>query len=440
MHNTDHTAAHNNELNETRSAYGVGVLFLVAILLVSAILVPTRTDAEPVDIETAAIQAAAEFVAKVVAEAGFVEGWQHARLGTGSVLFDPNGEALFYEFPVILEERIQGRFKVAADSVLGVSVLTMEGEGRELTPEEIIPFAIDALREQRGEIEVVGAWPVIIRGLQLGIAVAGIDQDSGREVVVTVDADSLTEVPGRDLRSTLAAIGEDEIEERLQRWEADNAFATELVERLAEYEVDLAQIFEAPFDPTQWNMAAAAVAQLNTASWHTVDLTRCKLYKQIAKDGCARAVLQMLNHFHLGGPKHSQSQISTILNAWGWGNNSVDWYMPFLKYLKKYTVLPGSYYVNIDPKVGPGSTWMEMALQIDGNQPFAPYEVFVTWNTAHIMFAVGYIEEDKEVFGGHVFEEKWLGLYDPAGGTLCIKLWNGSMMSYQLEGYVVAEK
>lgn len=411
------------------------VLGLVIFFLGISQFTPCR--AEVVAMETARLQAASEFVVQVAAGAFVTAGWENARLGEPVVLYDPIWHPLYYEFPVLSGTRSVGFIKVAADSVLGTDVVSMERRSHDQSLEEMRGGAVEAFyAEMSGMEELLVVVPMTYRGLEMGFALVYHDPGSGYLGVRIFDADTSEHVPLDAVRSTYLELPEDQFEQRMEKWEYNTTYAHLLAESLAERMIDLEQLHLTAYTPNQWETAKNAVAQISQSIFKTVDLSRCKLYQQQNNIFCARACLQMFNHFHLGTPKHSQTVIDQILNSYGWTGG---WENAFMKYLTVTTGLNGCYEIKVNKNTDYSFPWMDMTTEINANRPFAVHEEFVSLNTAHIMFAMAYELNEKEVFGGIVFTERWLGLYDPAGSVCMVKVWNDTILSYaQLKGYIVA--
>jgi hypothetical protein len=403
-------------------------------LLLGSLLGATGTWARTIEAESARRSAAAEFVFHALRPSFVTDGWRSATLGQPVTIFDPNGTPLYYEIGVYEGERVLGAVTAAADDSLGTDVIAFRRGARARSLDKAAAEAAALTAREKGHVEIRRVWPVAYRGQTVGIAVAFLDTASRREGVSTFDVETMARVTPEDIRSTLWDIPGDENSLRIKCYDRDRLWSVEVESILDHAGVRLRKLEVAPLDAREWAIAEQMLVAAGTPTWTTVDLSRCKLYKQTTATFCARATLQMFNYFWLGSSLHTQNQIDAALIGYGWNS---DWKAAFKLYLAYSTKLWTSKSIDKGQKAY-DTMWTEMCQEIDADRPFAIHEVYASKNTAHIMFAMGYLEEDKDVFG-MLFTQEWVGIYDPAGSVYEQKLFNDSVLSYaQFAGYITA--
>jgi len=378
----------------------------------------------------ARLHAVADFLMNVSAEVPVTEGWDGATLRRPSLIFDPSGEPLFYEFPVMVGDERVGRIKAAANKALGTTVVSLESGSREHTINEALSIAVDVVRVQHGyDIDIIDAYPMAYGGLDLGIAVTYYDVHAGTELTDTLCISDFEKVPPERIRSTLAAIPEYEIESRVYEWCKDNKHGWCLKESLNEAGLYLVRTLKSrPLTPAEWVAAKQVVKQYSKPTWQTVDLTRCKSYVDKEKDFCARTTLQMVNYFYKfykGGQEENQYSIDKKLKNWGYDEDG--WRQAFFKYLTQETGLsqPVLHFA------GPDKTWLRMRCEIDANRPFiALWSKYGDANFPdHMNFAMGYNEVEKtfgQAYAINTTKQKYLGIYDTNGTFDWVKIYSGS--------------
>ena len=91
------------------------------------------------------------------------------------------------------------------------------------------------------------------------------------------------------------AIPQLERERRMEFYQWDQQWALQVETKLQRLGVDLSKLGFAPLDPREWDVAREALALSGEPAWKTVDLSRCKLYKQIT--GAYRRVRDIARHY-----------------------------------------------------------------------------------------------------------------------------------------------
>lgn len=402
---------------------------------------------EIVDLEEAGAQTVVGFIEKVCSESGIIDAqeWEHAMLAEPIVLHDICGLPIIYKFPVIKDENeVIGYINVAANKCLGTNIISFEKPTIAMNPDEIMDNIITKVHEENREIEIRDIRFVVYNGFtNIGVAVTTFNPATDKETTKVYDKDDHEPISDETLISTLKEIIKYDlgsIEERLEKWEGDDQYAYLIIDKLINYGFDIRNAFFRPLDQHEWQTVKEKASLATKSTWKTIDISRCKLYKQLTNDFCARAVLQMFNHYYLGKPMYNQYQIDKQLNIWGWTDKT--WPNTLGKYLTNITKLKTWAYGLIDPlkKGSCDSTffWTAFNYEISNNRPFA-LVTGSTKDTAHIVFVVGMMEKDKDL-GYVVFKEKYLGVYDSGTNSIYeAKVWNDYVISYGQTGYITAE-
>ena len=388
--------------------------------------------------------AALGLVEQVLVENPLLEDWEEATLDrTDTWLYhDPIGQPAFYEVGVLLNGERAGRVKVAANPAFGSPFLSVE-----MTPR---PWSVDAaawlsaagVAAGHPNATLLHAVLVAYDGLKTGIVILYDDPTAGGFGFEVWDLTTLTRVPEENLRSNLLAIPPGEVQERYELFVQELDYVLAVDAMLVSEDVPLVELYEAAFDPSDWLTLQQVNGALLTTEPHvTLDLTRCQLYLQEMGDWCVPAFHQMINHYYQGGPLHTQTQIDTLLQSFGWAQ---DWILAMQSYFTLYDAKTDSEFEPIPSSAPTADIWPGLKAEIDADRPLGLYTSDTS--TAHMAMCIGYQEVTKDLpagvgIGGDVLREYWLHVYDPGVGMFTAKAWKGDISSYpgKLAGYFVVK-
>ncbi len=371
-------------------------------------------------------------VEQVLGENPLLAGWEDAVLTSSWLYYDPIGQPLFYEVEVEVNGEPAGRMKIGANAYLGTTVLSVESTPRPWSLITAVWASAAFVQGAHPDATILTGILVGYDGLKTGVVIFYDEPGQGIGFEV-YDLSTLQLIPLPYIRSTLAAIPVIEYQQRWDSFLEDLLYVIEVDDLAMAEGLELAKVFAAPFDANDWNILEQVPgAQLTDEPHVMVDISRCKYIAQEEGDWCARAMLQMFNHYYKGGTIHTQTQIDSILNSWGW---DTAWTFATTLYLWIYTGQSDSGFNAVTIKTPTATVWPKLAGEIDNDRPFGLYSSPGPY--AHISMDVGYQVTNKELPSGSVIlggdstiTEYWLHVYDPATGMISVKAWKENIMTY----------
>lgn len=344
--------------------------------------------------------------------------WRGANLGESTLIYDLNGQPLFYDFPVLSSQREQvGTIRASASRVLGVPAPTTYLGGPRWNVSRAILWAHKYVESELGG-KVIDSQPVCYAYPKLGIAVNWEDP-KGRAQRTVIDVGDYSVVPERvepEMRGPGAFSVYDNIPEKVVP-EAIEKFALydKLVEELQERAgLDLA----APLELDELHTVQTSLIRLMSL-YTTKILTFCthgyshecfRLHPQETGHNCVPATGQMILDFWRY--YYLQSDVASAMNTSSWGTGWTD----------EVNGLESLTCGHFDAQDDHTPTFDKVKAEINANRPF-DYSY-----SYHAMACAGYRQANIYLFG--TTPEQSVYIYDPSPvniGTIRWETWGSGI-------------
>jgi hypothetical protein len=325
------------------------------------------------------------------------------------VLYDINGQKLFYEFNVIIGDNIIGSVKTSASKMLGSAVPAIQLSPRKWNPEEANNQAKEKVSKMYPEVEIIKTEFVCYSYPKVGVRIYMKEPEIGKRSIIFDAADfSQIEEFGPDGPMGQAAwsfyerISDKNLSDRKTRWEKEN-------EEIESLRSDIPKIFDRTLTDRELKELKPKFKLkskleypyiISPYSFKTVPFSpRCnthdcfELYAQKTNVYCAVATGQMLLDFY----RYYYSQID-IAAAMGTGPSGtyISGMLNGLNQLSKKC---------LDATWDGTASWNEAKAEIDNNKPLASII------PGHARACAGWKRQNICIWPGPC--KKWLKIYDP---------------------------
>lgn len=406
--------------------------------------------------EEARMQAGVSLIRQVAFETPLVEEWVDATLGSEVLLWDPGSATrdplpLMYDFDVIVNNEVAGRVSVAATPLLGTTRLSTVIGAREYDIETSLDEAVQMIPILYPNAQIHSVIPVVYQYPRVAAMIQFEDLDTFKLYKVFIELPTLEEIAcwpmvnGNAPSSPRQQHSQSTMQPRLNPMGSlepigstnnDAPGSSEVVsiyanlsqhalwDRITSYEEEFEVLTAAgddlelvmQIDPTLndpipvwlWPEVEALFVELG---WYQADQEilptyMCKLIKQEEGDWCARAVAQMIQYYHFATLYHTQTQIDTFMNAYGWDTK---WKYAMERYYEHKLWMTDSMFdpniktstMNDDVKQLAG--WNTLKKQIDDGFPLCDGV------PVHARMCMAY-----NVYGHNAVMSKYdVGIYDP---------------------------
>jgi hypothetical protein len=353
-----------------------------------------------------------------------LQNWATAEFeSTPLVIFDLNGEPLFYEFTVRDGRQIVGRVKAAASRLIGSTVVTIERGARKWDPEKAMAMATDIAKRAYPRRQLAARDLVCYSYPKIGVRVEFVDDRGGSLIYDVADGSPVQEfgsdaLEGQTAWSFLEAMSPDDLERRLRRFEESDR-ELEAVRRAAP------EMFSKGFtarEVTRLKPKFVIVSDYTHFEFYSSKVLkyapRCTphdcfmLYAQQTNVYCAVATGQMILDFyryHFDQP--------TIAAAMGTGASGTS----FAGQVTGYETLSNGCLTATHDS---SADWAEARAEINANRPLK------SGIPGHARACAGWNRQNFMLIGGAPI--RWLQIYDPwpwdadicAGGAVYWEDWD----------------
>ena len=260
--------------------------------------------------------AAARLLLEGVTQTPGLGNWVGASLGEPTLIYDPNGEPLFHDFPVVSSRRQRlGLVRASANRVLGVGALALYVGA---PPWDLVRATQRVMRiAVRSRRQVHDSRPVCYAYPKLGIDVRwrGPNGEEGRTIYDAADLSVVPERTESGLRgpgvwSIYEAMSEEAVRPAVERFAWDAQLADHLEERTGE------KLMVAKLDPS----LLAALVKVKVIPWWVKSHLALTLHGQETSVWCTVATGQMILEYL--GYNFTQTQIA---QAMGTGSGGTTW-------------------------------------------------------------------------------------------------------------------
>jgi uncharacterized membrane protein YkoI len=220
-----------------------------------------------------------------------LEEWKGATIDPNPVvIYDINGKKLFYEFAVMKNGKMVGTMKVAANRIIGHSVVTFEVGPRPWDPATAIEKAKEIV-QKRYPGKIISTKIVCYSYPKIGVMITLIDQ-KGEERNIIIDATDYSIVfdnksttcksCGLGVWSFYEHIPLNERPKRIAMWERDDKFVSFVIKKAETMGINIANVLS----EYEFNKLRNQIVRVKGCSQKTLDVP---LYGQTNEFRCAVA-------------------------------------------------------------------------------------------------------------------------------------------------------
>ena len=340
------------------------------------------------------------------------------------IIYDLNGQVLFYEFSVMSDERQAGSIKTSASAVIGSPVVTIEFGPRKWSRGQAIERAQAEARKRFPKAQLSEPELVCYCYPKLGVRIFAKEKEGRRSIIVDVSDGTVLERWGKDEREGITAysfydeIAEPEREVRLRRFDLANEelklLKRQAPEVLEERKLDKISLAKAAFIPRErfWDVIQLYSSRVLKYGPRCQPHDCFQLYAQQTNVYCAVATGQMILDFYRWN--FTQTAIAAAMNTDADGTTNPD-------QVTGYQTLSNQ---TLTATFDGSADWAEAKSEIDANRPLKSgipghARACAGWKRQNLMLAT-------------MAPKRWLLIYDPwpwnedlcAGGKMVWEDWD----------------
>ncbi len=323
------------------------------------------------------------------------------------VIYDLNGEPLFYEFSAAGEQGEVGRIKAAASRLVGSGVVTLEQGPRRWDPKDAMKMAKERVRKDYPDRKVKGQELVCYCYPKIGVRLelSGGKEDRGRSVIYDVsdgrEVRSFGEdgIEGVTAYSFLDSLAAGDRETRLKRFDEEEEeleVARKMTPRLLDMDLGRGELAKAK---AEFTLVSDYVVFPFYSSRVIKFGPRCSphdcfmLYAQQTDVYCAVATGQMILDFYRR--YFDQDDIATAMGTGAGGTSNTG-------QVTGYETLSNGC---LDATYDSSADWSEAKAEIDANRPLK------SGIPGHARACTGWKRQNFWIIGTQ--PKKWLQIHDP---------------------------